>query len=427
MRKLIRAHQKQTRERKKFRRRAVAAGTAAAITLGAGVSLHKALAAYTPDLHELSVSQDADADLLANTEEVTIGYHAFKGDQNRNEIPDGVELAKQCGAIISQLPEWEYPYEDPEPNEIYKITCYALGQESCDICGLVLNMGGVNIVNPKLGLNYPPGDPFDGDFLPFMAVHYMEHGSFSFSGGTNSGRAEVVQLLTVLELEYQYLCEPNDHHLPVDGNDIDGDFLTDTEEKAAGYDPNDTDQDNDLVPDGIALARQCAEIIDGLAVYGPNPPGVTEPYKIDYVQRGLEYCDICGEQVNMGFWRIENPQLGLSIDVYEIACHYMSHGSFSYAGSVHHSGRMDVAYLIEVLEIPQRCGDLGTEFLAGDLNDDCEVNLADLGKLTERWLRDCSYFGTPYILGDLTGDCEIDLADFAGLADQWQQCTDPDE
>ncbi len=426
MRKLIRAHQKQTRERKKFRRRAVAAGTAAAITLGAGVSLHKALAAYTPDLHELSVSQDADADLLANTEEVTIGYHAFKGDQNRNEIPDGVELAKQCGAIISQLPEWEYPYEDPEPNEIYKITCYALGQESCDICGLVLNMGGVNIVNPELGLNYPPGDPFCGDFLPFMAVHYMEHGSFSFSGTTNSGRADVSQLLTVLGLECGYLYDPNGHQLPITG-DSDDDLLTDSEEAAAGYDVNERDQDVDLVPDGIAIARQCREIIDGLPVYSPNPPGVTEPYKINYLQRGLEYCDICGEQVNMGFWRIKNPQLGLSIDVYEITRHYMSHGSFSYAGSVHHSGRIDVATLVEVLEIPQRCGDLGTEFLAGDLTDDCEVNLDDLGKLTERWLRDCSCFGTPYILGDLTGDCEIDLTDFAGLADQWQQSTDPNE
>ncbi|UCF42955.1 MAG: hypothetical protein JSV99_10275 [Planctomycetota bacterium] len=36
MRKLRRARQEHARERKKFRRRAVAAGTAAAITLGAG-------------------------------------------------------------------------------------------------------------------------------------------------------------------------------------------------------------------------------------------------------------------------------------------------------------------------------------------------------------------------------------------------------
>lgn len=66
MRRLRRAHLKYIREqakrRKKFKTRAIAAGTAAAITLGAGVCLNKALAAYTPDLHELPVSQDADAD-----------------------------------------------------------------------------------------------------------------------------------------------------------------------------------------------------------------------------------------------------------------------------------------------------------------------------------------------------------------------------
>jgi len=394
------------------------------ITLGAGVGLHKALAAYTPDLHELAVSQDADADLLANAEEVTIGYHAFKGDQNRNEVPDGVELAQQCAAVINQLPV--YDGCEPEPNETYKVPLLFWGIESCDICGQQFNMGGVSIVNPQLGLQYPAvGSPYD--FLPYVAVHYMEHGSFSFSGDTNSGRAEVGQLLTVLELEYQHLYEPNEHHLPVDGDDMDGDLLADSEEAAAGYDINEPDQDVDLVPDGIALARQCGEIIDGLPVYSPNPPGVTEPYKINYFQKGLEYCDICGEQVNMGFWRVVNPTLGLSIDVHEIVCHYMGHGSFSYAGSVHHSGRIDVAALVQALEMPSRCGDLGTEFLAGDLNEDCQVSLADVGKLTGRWLKDCSYFGTPYILGDLSGDCEINLADFAKLADQWEECTDPNQ
>ena len=204
MRKLRRAHQRHLGERKKFKKQALAAGTAAAITLGAGVGLHKALAGYTPNLHELPVSQDADADLLANAEEVAIGYHAFKGDQNRNQIPDDAELAKRCAADINELPIYD-PYSgNPEPNETYKINHLFLGIESCDICGAIFNMGGVSIINPELGLKYPPVDP-PYDFLPYIAVHYMEHGSFSFSGDTNSGRADVAQLLTVLELEYQYL------------------------------------------------------------------------------------------------------------------------------------------------------------------------------------------------------------------------------
>ncbi|UCE99555.1 MAG: hypothetical protein JSV82_00335 [Planctomycetota bacterium] len=421
MRKLKRAHQRHVRERKKFKKRAVAAGTAAAITLGSGVCLHKALAAYIPDLHELVVSQDVDADLLANAEEVEIGYHAFKGDQNRNEIPDGVELAKPCAAIINQLPVWEYPYEDPEPNEVYKTRVTTLGQELCDICGAAINMGGVRIVNPTSGLSYP-NDPYD--FLPYMAVHYMEHGSFSFSGTTNSGRADVMQLLTVLELQYQYLYDPNEHQLSV-GNDSDGDLLTDSEEAATGYDPNSADQDNDLVPDGIELAKQCAEVIEGLPVEGVDPVGDDEVYKESFLAGDLEYCDICEDAVNMGFWRVKNPQLGLSIDVHEIACHYMVHGSFSYAGSVHHSGRIDVEAFLEVLEMPRRCGDLGTTYLSGDLDENCLMDMSDIRELTKRWLKDCNYFGTPYVLGDISGDCDVNLIDFATLAGDWQESTDP--
>ncbi|MHC4657435.1 MAG: hypothetical protein ACYS91_20810 [Planctomycetota bacterium] len=104
MRRLKRAHQRyirqQVKRRRKFRQRAIAAGTAAAITLGTGVCVNKAIAAYTPDPHELTVSKDADADLLKNTEEMAIGYRIFRADQNRNEIPDGVELAKRCVADV---------------------------------------------------------------------------------------------------------------------------------------------------------------------------------------------------------------------------------------------------------------------------------------------------------------------------------------
>jgi len=422
MRKLRRAHQRHVREqakcRKKFKQRAVAAGTAAAITLGTGVCLNQALAAYTPDPHELLISQDADSDLLANTEEVAIGYHAFKGDQSHSGVPDGVELAKYCAEAINQLPV--YDPCSPEPNEPYRADLIALGMEMCDICGLVLNMGGPVIFNPRLGSHWPAGP---GDlWLPFMSVHYMEHGSFSFSADGFTRRVDVPQLLTVLELEYLY--EPDDHHLAVI-DDSDGDLLTDGEEATAGYDSNDLDQDNNWVRDGVELAKQCAEVIETLPVEGIDEIGEGELYKENHFQKGLEYCDICGEAVNMGFWLVKNPTLGLSIDVHEIACHYMGHGSFSYAGSVHNNGRIDVATLVQVLEMPRRCGDLGTAFLAGDLNDDCQVTLTDIGELTQHWLKDCSYFGTPYILGDLSDDCKVNLVDFAKFAAQWLNSTLP--
>jgi hypothetical protein len=66
MRRLRRAQQRHAKERKKFKHRAIAAGTAAAIALGAGTNLNKVIAGYIPNNHNLPVSQDADADLLSN-------------------------------------------------------------------------------------------------------------------------------------------------------------------------------------------------------------------------------------------------------------------------------------------------------------------------------------------------------------------------
>ena len=372
MRKIRRAHQRHVRRRKKFKQRAIAAGTAAVITLGTGMSRNYALAGYTPDPHQLKVNQDADADLLADKEEIAIGYRVFKADQNRNQIRDGVELAKRCGVVIEQLP-WEDEVTDP--NQTYKWCMLQYGLETCDVCGATVNMGPAGIVNPRLGLRVD---------CPLIAIHYMEHGSFGYEGDVHKGRLDVAALSRALEIRFPY--DLNEHQLAVDGNDLDGDFLTDNEELAAGYNLYNSDQDNDLAADGIELARQCAEVIDALPVYEPNKPDVNEAYKVNFLQRGLEWCEICGESVNMGYRQVVNPNLGLSIEVPVIVCHYMEHGSFSYSGDVHEKGRIDVALLVKILEMPRRCGDLGTIYLPGDLNQDCRVDIDDLVVFIEQWL-----------------------------------------
>lgn len=372
MRKIRRVHQRHVRRRKKFKQRAIAAGTAAVITLGTGMSRNYALAGYTPDTHQLKVSQDADADLLADKEEIAIGYLVFKADQNRNQIRDGVELAKRCEVVIEQLP-WEDEVTDP--NQTYKWCMLQYGLETCDVCGATVNMGPAGIVNPRLGLHVD---------CPLIAIHYMEHGSFGYEGDVHKGRLDVAALSRALEIRFPY--DPNEHQLAVDGDDLDRDFLTDNEELAAGYDLYNSDQDNDLTADGIELARQCAEVIDALPVYEPNKPDVNEAYKVNFLQRGLEWCEICGESVNMGYGQVVNPNLGLSIEVPVIVCHYMEHGSFSYSGDVHEKGRIDVALLVKILEMPRRCGDLGTIYLPGDLNEDCRVDIDDLAAFVERWL-----------------------------------------
>jgi hypothetical protein len=402
MRRLRRAHQRHVRREakrsRKFKQRAVVAGTVAAITLVAGIGLNKALA----DDHQLPVSRDADADLLANREELAIGYRPFRPDQNRNQILDGVELAKCCAAVVNQLPQVA------SPNEPYVIRHEVDGVEYCDICGAEIHMGGGEIINPKFNLHYPdPCDPLDPMFLPDLALHYMEHGSFDCYGSIHSGRVDLPRLMRVLGLRLPY--DPNEHQLPLDypdpcdpsgtlapdTNDLDGDLMADTEELAAGYNLYNPDQNRNLTPDGIELAKQCVAVIDELPVHDPcsDDPTPTQAYKICWFQHGIELCDICGESVNMGCWEVVNPTLGLSIGVYDITCHYMSHGSFSYSGlsadppyDPFHYGRIDIALLAKILEMPRNCGHLGTMYLPADVDRDCKVSLADIAELADKWL-----------------------------------------
>ena len=361
---------------------------------------------YDPNDHQLPVACDADSDLLANKEETAIGYQVFDPDQNRNEIPDGVELARRCCEVVKALPS--YPLGGPPPGikEPYKMEHALDGLERCYICGQRIHMGGWEIINPNLNLKYPdPNDPMEKKFLPDLSLHYMGHGSFDCYGDIHKGRVEIDRLLRVLELRFPY--DPNEHQLPLDyvvkgigqlapdANDYDGDLLADTEELAANYNLYNPDQDEDLNPDGIELSKQSASVIDALPVYNPHSgdPPPKDVYKVSFFQRGLELCEICGKQVNMGYWQIINPKLGLSIDVYDVACHYMSHGSFSYSGlqydSPHnpfHNGRTKIALLTKILEMPRRCGDLGTIYLPSDSNKDCKVDFKDFAEFADEWL-----------------------------------------
>jgi hypothetical protein len=349
---------------------------------------------YEPNDHKLPVAEDADADLLSNKEEFAIGYRLFKSDQNRNEIHDGTDLAMCCAAAVEQLPEFDFE-APPGIKETHKIRYLTDGTESCEICGFTICMDHWDIVNPSIGMKVS---------LPVMAAHYMEHGSFSYAATYHNGRAHIAKLLRVLELRFpqywnrhllplDYVLEPVGQLAP-DANDLDGDLLADSEELALGYNLYNPDQDRDLASDGIELARQCTVVVNELPVYDPNggdlPPKQT--YKVEHEQRGVEVCGICGATRNMGYVEIINPQSGLRIEVPFISIHYMEHGSFSHfgyyqdEGGLLHYGRIDIVLLAKVLEIPRRCGDLGTIYLPGDLNEDCSKNLKDIAEVANRWL-----------------------------------------
>ena len=95
---------------------------------------------------------------------------------------------------------------------------------------------------------------------------------------------------------------------------------------------------------------------------------------------------ICGASVNMGWWEVVNPRLGLSTDVYDIVCHYMHHGSFTYDASLHGVGRINIPLLARILEMPLKCGHLGTVYLPGDFNRDCIESFKDFSDFAEKWL-----------------------------------------
>jgi hypothetical protein len=225
--------------------------------------------------HQLPVRQDTDAYLLSNLEELAIGYNPFKADQNRNSILDGAELARRCADVINQLP-WKEDVKDP--NQTYKWCMVQRGIETCEICGEIVNMGPAGIANPRLGLEVD---------CPLIAIHYMEHGSFSYQGDLRKGRIDVPALLRALEIRYPY--EPDAHKLPLDyvvlvplaldANDLDGDLLGDSEELDGGLNLYSYDQNANLVPDGVEFAKQCAAVIALLPVYQYNESGLAELHK----------------------------------------------------------------------------------------------------------------------------------------------------
>ena len=379
MKRLRRAYQKSTGTNRPLTRRIVTVSTAAAVSLAGSAHLAKS-AVSVGDKHRLLVAVDADRDSLSDQEEYAVGYQPFNADQNGNGVPDGIELAIRGATVISQLPS---AADANDPSRTYKIESPLRGIELCDICGEPINMGTVRLVNPRLRL--------DVEF-PIIAVHYLEHGSFSYAGELHQGRLNVPMLLRAMEVRFPY--EPDRHQLSLDAtgqiardaNDLDGDLLADSEELTLGLNLYDADQNENLLPDGIELAQRFAEMIERLPTLESNSPTAKGVYKVSFMQKGLEWCDICGESVNMGYWKLVNSTLGLSLDVPVIICHYMQHGSFSFSGSVHGASRANVAKLKEILNFPAMCGDLGIPYQPADLNRDCRVDFEDLAEMASRWL-----------------------------------------
>jgi hypothetical protein len=270
------------------------------------------------------VAGDTDRDFIKDTEESALRLDPLDPDQNRSRVIDGPELAGMFTGVIGGLPTWQAG--QPSPTETVKIDYVQYGVEHCAICGAEVNMGFLKIWNPLKNLTLD---------IPYIALHYLKHGSFGYGGSVHQGRIDVYALNEVLE---------DLHLLPVAG-DTDGDLLMDQEELDIGTDPADRDENGNFIGDGMDQASIMFEKIDVLP-YGPLPD---RSYKVDHMVWGQENCEICGHTVNMGFLEVTDPVKGLTVNIPYIGLHYMEHGSFSFDGTVN-DGRADVADLHEILK-----------------------------------------------------------------------------
>jgi hypothetical protein len=271
------------------------------------------------DPHQLPVRGDSDRDLLADDEEDNLRYDPDDADMNANAVPDGVDLAGLHHQIIEGLPT------QPQSDAVYRVDVLQYGVEVCSICGQTVNMGYVSIVNPLTGSSLD---------IPYIGVHYLEHGSFSHRGDIHDGRASLVDIEAVLR-------DGHVHRLLYDG---DKDFLTDHEETRLGTDGAHPDENGNWVRDGMELADDLAAVVEAL----PQGPLPDQLYKIEHLTWGSEVCAICGSTTNMGTVEIVDPVQGTSYEMPLISLHYMSHGAFTYNGDIH-QGRVDVAALKELL------------------------------------------------------------------------------
>ncbi|HRT10614.1 MAG TPA: hypothetical protein P5233_19705, partial [Candidatus Paceibacterota bacterium] len=277
---------------------------------------------------------DADNDGLRNWEEAPFGCDPALRDTDLDQVIDGIEAARALRAELETLPR--APSAEQGPKDRPFVVEHPMdGVETCPRCGDRVVMGIWEVINPVTGLSLS---------VPSMGLHYLEHGGFAWQGGQlmgGQGRVDALQLKAVLA------GHGGAHLLPVEP-DTDHDLLTDEEERDLGSDPLNADQDLNQVADGLDLARRIAGEIAVL----PGGPVIAPLFRLDFPLRGLERCDICGTNVNMGHLTVCNPLAQLYAKIPYIALHYLEHGSFTYAGDVHGKCRCRVRLLVETLHSP---------------------------------------------------------------------------
>ncbi len=272
------------------------------------------------DPHLLPVEDDEDGDYISFAEEILRGVDWHNPSTAQDTVLDGVALALELKALIDSLPE------TPVEGHPYKTFEYQYGLETCAVCGEEVNMGCIRIEFPSRGLSAE---------IPFIAYHYLSHGSLSYEGSIHTGRLDLSLLKRIL------LCSDESHQ---NFADSDHDGLESLEEGFIGTIDGKPDTDGDSIKDG---PQYFEDLIDSLKSISREVSD-TEPYMIEMPMDGVETCSICGNLYNMGLVEIVNPLEGISVSVPYISLHYLAHGSAAYEGS-ENSGRILPTVLNTVL------------------------------------------------------------------------------
>jgi hypothetical protein len=318
--------------------------------------------------HFIPVSNDIDNDGLTYAEEFYLGTEFSNSLSQTLTVNDGEFWSRFFNSMVDTLPT------TPQQNQPYKTEHPVRGIELCQKCGATVNMGYVTLVNPMRGLQ---------SNIPFIGLHYLENGCFSYWGDVHRGRVEIDTLKKIL---YSY---DQAHMLPVVG-DRDGDGLTDAEEDSLYLNPNDPDTDGDGVVDGAQVAEQLSRLFPKLKEQADNAHSSINFLWMD----GLENCQVCGSAHNMGFIEFQNPENGRTQQVHFNGLHAIAHGSFAYDGTKWSNQRADAVETYRVMKTHML-------FVSGDSDND---GLTDVEE---------SHFGFDPNLQDSDGDGVCDGMELA--------------
>jgi hypothetical protein len=248
---------------------------------------------------------DINGNFLNKREDFLLGT---RWEHNLGGLPGGPAEALRFSDIIDWLPP------DSIDSDCYIEHWWAAGVESCYVCGDWINMGHFYIHNPMRGISIE---------IPYLGLHYMSHGSFSYDGTIHTGRVDIELLKQVLAHDY------HSHYIEI-SNDSDRDGLRDEAEDHFGTQTGDRDSNDNRLYDGAEVAEGHTETISRLPISGADPPPTDFPYMIFVPADGIETCEMCGFNISMGLVSIINPQNGAEITFPNMALHYLAHGSYAY-------------------------------------------------------------------------------------------------